>query len=79
MVNYWQNQVLPNHLPPIDIRKRQEIFLLKQSTLTQEPGQKLEMHKNSAIGNIDDRKRAHTRLTLEEMADSKGSRNRIRI
>jgi hypothetical protein len=22
MVNYWQNKVLPNHLPPIDVKKR---------------------------------------------------------
>ena len=29
MVSYWQNQVIPNHLPPIDGRKRQELAMIK--------------------------------------------------
>lgn len=34
MINYWQNNVINNHLPPIDERKRQEMIEIKKhSTL----------------------------------------------
>ena len=33
-LNYWSNNVLPNHLPPIDQKKRQEMIdLKKQATV----------------------------------------------
>ena len=73
MVNYWQNQVIPNHLPPIDVKKRNEILSLKQ---TDQP--RLNISKSmrpdlfSASGNPimqeEQKKRSQTRLTLEEMA-----------
>lgn len=29
-INYWQNQVIQNYLPPIDQRKKQEMHELKK-------------------------------------------------
>ena len=31
-IKYWQNNVIQNHLPPIDQAKREEMKLLKQYT-----------------------------------------------
>ena len=55
MVSYWQNQVLPNHLPHVDPRKRQEIIGIKQQN-ENDLGQnmtrniKLNINPNSELG-----------------------------
>ena len=33
MIGYWQDRVVQNHLPPIDIRKKQEMSFLKKETV----------------------------------------------
>lgn len=33
-MNYWQNQVIQNYLPPIDQKKRQEMIELKRQAST---------------------------------------------
>ena len=38
-MNYWQNEVIQNHLPPIDIKKKQEMeYLKKQTTIVSKGG-----------------------------------------
>lgn len=32
MVNYWKNNIVAYHLPPINIKKRKELFEIKKST-----------------------------------------------
>jgi hypothetical protein len=31
-VSYWQNNVIQNHLPPIDLKKKQEMIELKRQS-----------------------------------------------
>ena len=33
MIGYWQDRVVQNHLPPIDVRKKQEMSFLKKETI----------------------------------------------
>ena len=37
-IDYWQNKVILNHLPPIDIKKKKEMLELKKQTTTQSRG-----------------------------------------
>lgn len=34
MINYWQQQVIQNYLPPIDQRKKQEMLQLRKQATT---------------------------------------------
>mmetsp|Transcript_41968 Transcript_41968/g.64259 ORF Transcript_41968/g.64259 Transcript_41968/m.64259 type:complete len:83 (-) Transcript_41968:263-511(-) len=56
-LNYWQNHVIQNYLPPIDTKKKQEMVKLKKMTTSisncKKPrGHSVYSKRETAAGNI---------------------------